>query len=96
MKYIISTDSTADLPDSYIAEHGIAIQFLSYAFGDEVFGLNNQLDPKVFYKRMRDGEMPTTNAAIPDEVQESFESYLKEGYDILHIGFSSGLSSWAR
>lgn len=93
MKYIISTDSTADLPDSYIAEHGIAIQFLSYAFGDEVFGLNNQLDPKVFYKRMRDGEMPTTNAAIPDEVQESFERFLKEGYDILHIGFSSGLSS---
>ena len=37
--------------------------------------------------------MPTTNASIPDEVQNSFEAYLKEGYDILHISFSSGLSA---
>lgn len=93
MKYIISTDSTADLPASYVKEHDIAIQFLSYAFGDTVYGLNNQLDPHDFYDRMRSGEMPTTNACIPDEVQNSFEAYLKEGYDILHISFSSGLSA---
>ena len=93
MKYIISTDSTADLPVSYVKEHGIAIQFLSYAFGDTVYGLDDQLDPHDFYERMRSGEMPTTNACIPDEVQRSFETYLKEGYDILHIGFSSGLSA---
>lgn len=93
MKYIISTDSTADLPASYVKEHGIAIQFLSYAFGDTVYSLDNQMDPHAFYDRMRSGEMPTTNACIPDEVQNSFETYLKEGYDILHISFSSGLSA---
>ncbi len=93
MNYIISTDSTADLPASYVKEHGIAIQFSSYAFGDTVYSLNNQLDPHVFYERMRNGEMPTTNAVIPDEAQNSFESYLKEGYDVLHISFSSGLSA---
>ncbi|MDD6035269.1 MAG: DegV family protein [Lachnospiraceae bacterium] len=93
MKYIISTDSTADLPDSYIKEHGIVIQFLSYAFGDEVYGAGNQMEPHAFYERMRSGEMPTTNACIPNEVQHSFETYLAEGYDILHISFSSGLSA---
>lgn len=93
MKYIISTDSTADLPASYVKEHGLAVQFLSYAFGDEVYDITTQLDPHVFYDRMRSGEMPTTNACIPDQVQESFEVYLKEGYDILHISFSSGLSA---
>lgn len=93
MKYIISTDSTADLPASYVKEHGIAIQFLSYAFGDTVYGFEDQMEPHAFYERMRSGEMPTTNACIPDEVQRSFETYLKEGYDILHIGFSSGLSA---
>ena len=50
MKYIISTDSTADLPASYVKEHDIAIQFLSYAFGDTVYGLNNQLDPHDFLR----------------------------------------------
>lgn len=93
MKYIISTDSTADLPASYVNEHGVAVQFLSYAFGDTVYGSDNQMDPHAFYDRMRSGEMPTTNACIPDEVQRSFEAYLKEGYDILHISFSSGLSA---
>lgn len=93
MKYIISTDSTADLPASYVKEHGISVQFLSYAFGDTVYGADNQMEPHAFYERMRSGEMPTTNACIPDEVQRSFETYLKEGYDILHISFSSGLSA---
>lgn len=93
MKYIISTDSTADLPDSYMKEHGIVIQFLSYAFGDEIYGADNQMEPHAFYERMRSGEMPTTNACIPNEVQHSFETYLAEGYDILHISFSSGLSA---
>ena len=93
MKYIISTDSTADLPLSYIKDHAIAIQFLSYTFGDTVYGAGNQMDPHSFYERMRAGEMPTTNACIPAEVQNNFEAYLKEGYDILHISFSSGLSA---
>lgn len=93
MNYIISTDSTADLPDSYTKEHGIAIQFLSYAFGGNIYGAENQLEPHAFYEQMRKGEMPTTNACIPDQVQSSFEHYLKQGYDILHIGFSSGLSA---
>lgn len=93
MKYIISTDSTADLPASYVKEHDIAVQFLSYAFGDTIYEADNQMEPHAFYERMRSGDMPTTNACIPDKVQQSFESYLKEGYDILHISFSSGLSA---
>ncbi|MBP3616624.1 MAG: DegV family protein [Lachnospiraceae bacterium] len=93
MKYIISTDSTADLPVSYVKEHEVSVQFLSYAFGDTVYGADNQMDAHAFYERMRSGEMPTTNACIPDEVEKNFEAYLKEGYDILHISFSSGLSA---
>lgn len=91
--YIISTDSTADLPEEYIKEHGIIIQNLSYCFGEEVFSGTNDLDPKVFYARMRNGEMPTTNASIPEQVRASFEAVLKQGKDILHLGFSSALSS---
>lgn len=93
MKYIISTDSTADLPDSYVKEHGLVVQFLAYTFGETTYSADNQMDSHDFYELMRKGEMPTTNACIPEEVKECFESYLKEGYDILHIGFSSGLSA---
>ena len=92
-EYIISTDSTADLPESYIKEHGIMIQNLSYCFGDEVYSGTNDMPPADFYARMRGGEMPTTNASIPAQVRASFEACLKEGKDILHLAFSSALSS---
>lgn len=93
MKYIISTDSTADLPDSYVKEHGLAIQFLSYTFDEMVYDADTQMDAHAFYDLMRNGKMPTTNACIPAEIQKNFEVYLKEGYDILHIGFSTALST---
>ena len=91
--YIISCDTTADLPESYIQEHHILLQHLSYQFGDEIFSGEHQLDPKVFYARMRNGEMPKTSAAVPEEIRTSFEPFLKQGFDILHIAFSSALSS---
>ena len=36
--------------------------------------------------------MPTTAQINPDMAKEKFTKYLKEGKDILHISFSSGLS----
>lgn len=45
-----------------------------------------------FYGKMRAGSMPTTAQVNPEEARLLFEPYLKEGKDILHIAFSSGLS----
>ncbi|MCR5154854.1 MAG: DegV family protein [Lachnospiraceae bacterium] len=91
--YVLSTDSTADLPADYIKEKGIVIQSLHYCFGNDVYGGDREMPVKDFYARMRGGEMPTTNATVPDEVRVSFKKYLNEGKDILHISFSSALSS---
>lgn len=92
--FIITTDTAADLPASYCEKHSIDIHPLFYRFGeDEIYGKDKQLDPKEFYRRMRAGEMPTTMATNPEDSKDLFETRLKEGYDILHIGFSSALSS---
>ena len=92
--FIITTDTAADLPAAYCEKHNIDIHPLFYRFGeDEIYGKDKQLEPKDFYARMRNGEMPTTMATNPEDSKELFEARLKEGYDILHIGFSSGLSS---
>lgn len=42
---------------------------------------------------MRNGEMPTTMASNPESIRKSFTQNIADGYDILHISFSSGLSS---
>lgn len=92
--FIISTDTASDLPKSFCEANNIDIHPLFYRFGDdEIYGKDVQLEPKVFYDRMRNGEMPTTMATNPEDSKEIFEARLKEGYDILHIGFSSALSS---
>lgn len=91
--YIISTDSTADLPKEYLKEHNIFIHPLYYNLDGEVYGGDKDLEPTEFYARMRTGIMPTTMASNTEFVHESFKKQVEEGLDILHISFSSALSS---
>ena len=92
-KYIISTDSTCDLPQSYIVENNIPIIPLYYAIDEVVYGEEKTIGEKEFFDIMRNGKMPTTMAANQVTTEETFRKYLDEGYDILHLAFSSGLSS---
>ena len=41
--FVISTDTTSDLPESFIQKNDIDIHPLYYAFGDEIYGSNNGL-----------------------------------------------------
>ena len=91
-KYIITTDTTSDLPEDYIQQHNIGILPLYYNMNGTVYGEGNVLEPKTFYDIMRGGAMPTTMAVNPDLARKVFTRFLDEGYDILHIAFSSALS----
>ena len=92
-KYLISTDTTADLPEDFVRENSIDVHTLFYAFGEQIYGPDNSMPVKEFYDRMRNGEMPTTMACNPEDVSKIFKKRVEEGYDILHIAFSSALSS---
>lgn len=92
-EYVISTDSTADLPDSYVDKYNIVIQDLGFSFGDELYRGVSEMDHKTFYDRVRNGEVAKTNASIPGAVKASFKEILDQGKDILHLAFSSGLSA---
>lgn len=93
-KFLISSDTTCDLYNDYCVANNIDLHSLYYKFGDnEIYGGEKQLAPSVFYNRMRNGEMPTTMATNPEESKSLFTKRVKEGYDIIHIAFSSGLSS---
>jgi DegV family protein with EDD domain len=91
-EYIISTDSTGDLPKDYLEKHKIFIHPLYYNLEGEVYGGDKDLTPEEFYAKMRTGLMPTTMASNPDFVHAAFTKQVVEGYDVLHISFSSVLS----
>lgn len=92
-KFVISTDTTCDLPMDYIKEKDIDIHSLYYRFEDDVYGGDRQLSVKEFFDRVRNGEMPTTMATNPEESKELFTKRVQDGQDVLHIAFSSALSS---
>lgn len=91
-EYVITTDNNSDLPEEYLKEHGIGCMYLSYAMDGKNYKHGSFLPVHEFYDAMRNGSMPTTSQVNPQDARAVFEPFLKEGKDILHIAFSSGLS----
>lgn len=90
--YIITTENTADLPATYLADYNIPYLKLSYIIGDEIYPGEADFDVEGFYGQIKNGIMPTTSQVTVGVAKEFFEGFLKEGKDVLHIAFSSGLS----
>lgn len=90
--YIITTDNNSDLPIDYYEKHRVGCSFLSYTMDGVCYSPENFLPEHEFYEKMRNGSMPTTAQVNPENAKNMMEPYLKEGLDILHIAFSSGLS----
>lgn len=91
-EFVIITDSTTDLPKSYYIEKGVPVISLSYMMDGVTYEDMNGLSDKEFFDRIRAGAMPTTSQINAEQAKEVFEPFLKEGKDILYIGFTSGLS----
>ena len=91
--FIITTDTTSDLPAAYVAQHQLGMLSLTYTINDTTYSWEHPLPVKEFYDCMRQGSLPTTSQANPEEAAAVFEKIINEqNADILHIAFSSGLS----
>ena len=95
MSYVIITDTSADLPREISEKYGIEAVPLSYTVDGEEYVTKpgDDEEMKRFYDLMRERKHEiSTSMANGQEFAPRFESILKEGKDILYIGFSSGLS----
>lgn len=90
--FFITTDSNSDLPQEYIDKFGTVIIPQYYSFGDTVYGDELHMPPAEFYERMKNGELPQSQANNPAVIEDKFRSVLEKGYNIIHIAFSSALS----
>ena len=92
--YIIFTDTGCDIEPSVLAEWGVPYRSLTFRFTDgEKEYVEGEIESKAFYDMMRNGKVAKTAAVNAQTFAEAFEEILKQGKDILHIGFSSGLST---
>ncbi|MCD8040456.1 MAG: DegV family protein [Clostridia bacterium] len=95
--YKITCSSTVDIPAQRLKD--LDIQFCRYHYTIDGTVYTDELDSAAelnsFYGKLKDGALPTTSPATPEEICALFEPILSAGYDLLHIEFSSGLStSW--
>ena len=90
------TDSCCDLPAELVSELELTVLPLSFCIeGRELYNFpdNGQMDPKVFYEKLRNGAEGTTSAINVGVFQTEMARIASEGRDILCISFSSGLST---
>ncbi len=92
--YVIVTDSGSDMPYDYLDQNGIPCVDLTVRFeGEDIERLNREIAVKDFYERMRKGDVARTSAPSPAAFTEAFEKILKDGKDILYLGFDTGISA---
>ncbi len=95
MAYKIITDSCANLTDAQIAEYGVEILSLKYYIGDQGYDSyikGEKIDYSDAYRILREKGKITTSLANRDDCDKTILPVLEEGYDVLVLAFSSGLS----
>lgn len=94
--FLLSCESTVDLPFSYISNRNIEVLFYTYSVDDTEYDDDMGRDPQGldrFYGFLRNGKFPATSQINVYKYTEYFESLLQlYSGDILHIAMGSGMS----
>ncbi len=92
--FVIFTDSACDIDEAKLKSWQVEYCSLSFTIaGEDKEYSNYDLAPHDFYDKMRGGAVAKTSAINTDSFLSYFEPILKEGKDLLYLGFSSGLSA---
>lgn len=92
--YVVFTDSACDLAPELLREWGVECLSLTFRFeGEDKEYENGEMPVSDFYNRMRENGVAKTAAINSESFRTAFEKILKEGNDLLYLGFSSGLSA---
>ncbi len=92
--FILSCESTVDLPYSHIEERGLSLIFYTYAVAGKEYIDDMGRDPNAlpqFYEFMRGADLPSTSQINYYRYYDYFKGLLEKS-DVLHLAFSSGLT----
>ena len=89
----VVTDSSADLADSILDRHRIALVPLQVVWGDRSFLDRVELRPEEFYRRLRSTkELPTTSQPTPGNFVRAFRDARREAHEVVAVLLSGALS----
>ena len=92
--FVLFTDSCCDIPQSILDTWNVKCIQLSFCYDHQSVEYRNcDVTADEFYKKLQEYGFAKTSAINAYTYETTFEEELKEGRDLLYIGFSSGLSS---
>jgi DegV family protein with EDD domain len=91
---IILTDSTAYLPAELVARYPIRVIPLTLNWDGQTYRDGVDIQAEEFYQRLSISKsIPTTSQVTSGELQKTIHALLEEGFDVLMLPISSGISS---
>ena len=92
-KILITAEGTCDLTPELCSKYNIEIVGMNLNVdGVEYNTKTNPISSEDFYTAMKADKKVSTSLVNEYDAKEFLETYLKQGYDIVHIGFSRNLS----
>lgn len=92
-KIKIITDSTVDLPKELLRELDVEVLPVLINFGEESYLDGIEINRDEVFRRIDNGDVfPTTAQIVPNRFVETYEKYLNQGYKVLAVLMSSGMS----
>src|SRR3972149_6763154 len=90
----IITDSSAYLPESYVKQYGIQVLPLTLHWEGKDYRDGVDISASEFYKLMeQSNSLPSTSQVSEYAFEQVFKQFLDEGYEILALPISKGISS---
>ncbi len=97
MSFKIVSDTSSNVPMRLLEAEGVKLLPFSYYPKDDENDLRQCIDidsfngPE-FYEEIRGGRLYNTSQVPPQLYYDQMAEYAREGYDVLYIGMSSGIS----
>jgi len=93
-EYVLTCCSTADMKDTFFKEKNVYYVSFHYMMDGKMYldDLGKSMPFEEFYKKMSAGSEVKTSQVNTEEFKNFFESFLKQGKDIIHVTLSTGIS----
>ena len=94
MAFVVFTDTSANLPTKTLREYDLPIVPFSYIKDGKALHCMDldAFDADGFYAQLRGNKTVSTSMINTTVFVEAWEPHLKDGFDILYVGMSSGIS----
>lgn len=92
--FILSCESTVDLPHRYVSDRDIPVLFYTYSIDGQDYIDDMGRDPQAlpqFYRFLENGKLPSTSQLNEFQYEQYFDELLQKG-NVLHIAFGSGMT----